>query len=402
MKDIKKAVYVLLVTTGSWPSITLGTGNELPEMATVYNSLTFTNIIGPERTAEICMVAIESGYWFRVTDNEFNDFDPVFSPDGSKISFVSTRDGNSEIYVMNVDGSDQVNLTNHSASDFWPVWSPDGKKIAFLSERDGNVDIYSINADGSDLINLTSNEGCDNEPVWSPDGTKIAFTINRDGDKEVYIMDADGSGQANLSDNSLKKGLSEKGFNSWYIRSKYVHRARHLEVWNDFNPSWSPDCKKVIFASERDGNYEIYIADADGSDIKNITNKSSEDTEPIWSFDGTKIVYTSKSYIYGESDIYVINPDGSGRKRIRKKNRSNINPCFSPYGDKIAFLTNGFYGTRWYIHIINTDGSEDTALIYTNQGPGTRGLIGNRLSFSPQIVNDVLYDTYGKVVPESN
>ena len=86
----------------------------------------------------------------------------------TKIAFHSNRDGNSEIYVMNADGSEQTNLTNNRAPDAFPSWSPDGKKIAFSSDRDGNSEIYVMNADGSEQVNLTNNRAQDWFPSWSP------------------------------------------------------------------------------------------------------------------------------------------------------------------------------------------------------------------------------------------
>ena len=100
---------------------------------------------------------------------------PAWSPDGRKLAFVSQRDGNSEIYVMNADGSAQENLTRQPASDSHPSWSRDGRRIVFVSRRDGNAEIYVMNADGSGLRNLTRTPSDDLDPAWSPDGRAIAF-----------------------------------------------------------------------------------------------------------------------------------------------------------------------------------------------------------------------------------
>ena len=125
--------------------------------------------------------------------------DPV--QDG-RIVFVSDRDGNWEIYVMNADGSGRTNLTNNPAADYDSTWSPDGTKIAFISDRDGNWEIYVMNADGSGQTRLTNNPANDHGPTWSPDGAMIAFVSDRDGNKEIYIMNADGSGQMRLTNNA--------------------------------------------------------------------------------------------------------------------------------------------------------------------------------------------------------
>ncbi len=95
-----------------------------------------------------------------------NNKHPAWSPDRSKIAFTSYRDGDSEIYVMNSDGSNQTRLTNNTAWDEYPTWSPDGSRIAFVSTRDGNDEIYSMKYDGSDVTRLTNNSARDECPDW--------------------------------------------------------------------------------------------------------------------------------------------------------------------------------------------------------------------------------------------
>ena len=123
-----------------------------------------------------------------------------------KIAFRSESEGNSEIYVMDADGSSQTNLTSDPAGDETPAWSPDGSRIAFTSDREGNFEIYVMDADGSDLTRLTNDPAADGTPAWSPDGSRIAFTSDRDGNFEIYVMDADGSGQTNLTNNAARDG----------------------------------------------------------------------------------------------------------------------------------------------------------------------------------------------------
>jgi Tol biopolymer transport system component len=139
----------------------------------------------------------------------------VWSPDGRQIAFVGNRSrnrlpgqlgpcckANSEIYVMNADGSGTRRLTHNAGYDGEPAWSPDGRKIAFQSKRrvGGNGEIYVMNADGSGKRNLTRNPAQDGSPSWSPDGRRIAFVSNRDGRRlEAHVMNADGSGQRSLT-----------------------------------------------------------------------------------------------------------------------------------------------------------------------------------------------------------
>jgi len=125
-----------------------------------------------------------------LTSNPAQDAEPAWSPDGSHIAFTSTRDGTTDIYVMNADGSSPVRLTTGGGMQL--SWSPDGTKIAFV----GVGGLSVINVDGSDLRSLTNNAS---HPKWSPDGTKIAFTSYRDGNWEIYVINPDGSGLRNLT-----------------------------------------------------------------------------------------------------------------------------------------------------------------------------------------------------------
>ncbi len=124
----------------------------------------------------------------RLTSEIAFDNNPSWSPDGSQIAFTSTRSGNYEIHVMNRDGSQVRRLTNHPAMDYWPAWSPDGQWIAFTSNRDGNYEIYVCKPDGSGLRNLTRHPAQDNYAAWSPDSKRLAFISNRDGGHDVYVM----------------------------------------------------------------------------------------------------------------------------------------------------------------------------------------------------------------------
>jgi TolB protein len=135
--------------------------------------------------------------------SEHYNWGPCFSSDGRRIVFETTRDGNREIYVMNVDGSNQTNLTRHPKNDFCPACSPDGQRIAFVTGRyQDNCEICVMNLDGSNIDNLTRHPARDCEPAWSPYGDWLAFTRVRgkeNGPINIYIMKADGSASVNLT-----------------------------------------------------------------------------------------------------------------------------------------------------------------------------------------------------------
>lgn len=296
-----------------------------------------------------------------------------------KIVFVSDRDGNDEIYVMDADGSNQMRLTNNTANDISPKWSPDGRKIAFLSDKDwksekkydvysnpnsDEYDVYIMNADGSNQMNITNNDVVDYSPTWSPDGSKIAFISNRY--RQVYfpifVVNADGSSEKRLT---KEKIMSMPPF------------------------CWSPDGSKIVFCCgdyEGEPSWEIYVINADGSNMTILTDDKKENVCPVWSPDGSKIAFLSGSsdfeeedneiYIFVNGDIYVMNADGSDKKRITDystKNTSLRDILWSPDGKKIAY-------EYWYVnvenheicmdlYIMNPDGSNQICLKkFTTEG----------------------------------
>jgi len=252
---------------------------------------------------------------------------------GPKIAFASDRNGNDEIYIMNVDGSGQINLTNNPAWDQYPCFSPDGSKIAFASQRDGKMEIYIMNIDGSEQVRLPANPAVDysypSDPFFSPDGSKIAFLTNNDGNYEIYIINTDGSNLVNLTNDP---------------------------AW-DCYPSFSPDGSKIAFASERNGNYEIYIMNVDGTELLRLTDNPAGDIAPCLSPDGSKITFASDRD--GSWVIYIMNTDGSGLIRLTDWDWK-IPTRFSPDGSKIVFESDR--DGNGEIYIMNIDGSDQTNL----------------------------------------
>ena len=134
-----------------------------------------------------------------VAANTFLEYEPSASPDGTKIAYVSTRSGGTDIFVSNRDGSNVQRLTDDPSYDFDPAWSPDGTQISFSSGRSGNSEIYVMNADGSGVTRLTTAPGEDENPAWSPDGTRIVFWSDADGDRDLYVMRSDGAERGALT-----------------------------------------------------------------------------------------------------------------------------------------------------------------------------------------------------------
>jgi TolB protein len=157
----------------------------------------------------------------------------AWSPDGKRIAFSSTFEGNQEIYVAAIEAPDRLRLTNDPAFDAHPAWSPDGGKIVFATNRWGDFEIASMDADGGNLTRLTESRGLDDYPVFSPDGEHIAFLSNRAGNYEIFVMDAGGA--------------------------RPVNATQHSAI--DNFPAWTPD-GKLAFVSNRADGFDIYVIPA--------------------------------------------------------------------------------------------------------------------------------------------
>ncbi|MFH0759918.1 MAG: SBBP repeat-containing protein [Bacteroidota bacterium] len=237
----------------------------------------------------------------RLTDNTFPDGEPCLSPDGSKIVFTSERDQNTEIYLMNADGSGQIRLTNNPADDIDPVFSPNGQMIAFIRYSQGQSSIMKINDDGTNEISITQYASEIKGLDWSPDGLQIVFASSHLGNYDIHVVTTDGSnadqltftaeneqyprwslGGTQLLYYSFFTGNEEKSTIQLINADGSGYQALTDGSARDELPCWSPDDKSIAFASDRDGETELFRMNADGSHQRQITNNEAEDSQPNW------------------------------------------------------------------------------------------------------------------------
>jgi Tol biopolymer transport system component len=279
---------------------------------------------------------------------------------GPKIVFGSARNnGNHDVFVMDADGSNQTQLTTSLAYDDQPKWSPDGSKIVFMSGRDGNLEIYSMNANGTGQTRLTTNAVSDGFPSWSPDGTRIAFVsgnLNDPNTFEIFVMNADGTNRTQLTSDSLVDAVPSwspdsakiifmsgpsifdpNNFEIFTISSNGTNRTRlTTNSLADGQASYSPNGTKILFASGdvmNPGGIEIFVMNADGTNRTQLTSNSVTDGFPAWSPDGTQIVFASGN-IADETtvELFVMNANGTNQTRLTNNSVIDWFPNYQPSG----------------------------------------------------------------------
>jgi Tol biopolymer transport system component len=362
-------------------------GTSLPVSAN--GSLTITGLTPGDHTVELtevpenCSVSGENPVSVTVAANEMTQAAAVVdchAVASSKIAFHSHGNGvPADVYTVNPDGSMKTNLTNDASWDYEPVWSPDASRIAYLSEgaihvmdADGsgrftvvdNVDaggvssgmprwspdggrlaywsggdVFVVNTDGTGLTNISQTPIiAEHHPVWSHDGARIAFL--RQG--QIFVMDADG-------DNSVQvtAGPADKDHAWSPVDDRIVFRATDGELYSvlsngealtqltitgvgNGSPTWSHDGTQIAFYRfTLETDEEIYVMDADGSSVRAVTNSpESSSTRPSWSPDDSRLVFWSNRD--GNGEIYVVDVDGSNLLNLTASPQEEGLPSWSP------------------------------------------------------------------------
>ncbi len=222
---------------------------------------------------------------------------PAWSPDGSRLAYVSFEAKKPVIYVHTVTTGQRVPVANFKGSNSAPSWSPDGRQLAITLTRDGNSQVYLINADGSNARRVTNSSGIDTEPEFSPDGASLYFTSDRGGGPQIYRSSVGGGdpqrvtfkGDYNISPRVAPDGksiayVSRRGgrFSVYTLDLATGQETVLTDTARDESPSYAPNGKVLLYATEVGGRGVLAMVSADGRVKQRITTQGGDVREPTW------------------------------------------------------------------------------------------------------------------------
>jgi len=224
---------------------------------------------------------------------------PTFSPDGSKIAYVSFKDRYQFLYSFELATGKSMPLSKEVGMNSAPAWAPNGQRLAMVLSKDANSEVYLVNADGTSKKRLTNDPATDTSPCFSPDGNSIAFVSDRGGSPQIYVMDTSGGGVRRLS----------------------------LQGGKSYDPSWSPDGKQIAYVVEQ-GGFDIYVMDANGGNPRQLTSSGGSNESPSWSRDSRYVVFTSTRE--GKPQLWTANVTTGENRKVPGISVSAQGPDWGP------------------------------------------------------------------------
>jgi Tol biopolymer transport system component len=277
---------------------------------------------------------------------------------------TSIRPNNLDIYLFETSGSAPRRLTDDPALDYNPVFSPDGQWVVFCSERRGNPDLYALDLmHEGPLRLLTDSPAMEDAPAFSPDGRRLAFVSTRDGRADIFVMPfrPDGPDASAQAVNLTQHHRHARPSASLSDGMDHDYERTAAPAGGSFNPAWSPDGRKIAFASDREGSpkgpigvtTEIYVMDADGAHLMRLTDAEGWDGSPTWSADGRHILFYSDRA--GGWRIWRMNADGSDPHPLSPENQRAFSPAIMADG-RVAYSAGNWGKSR--IMSVAADGSD--------------------------------------------
>jgi len=236
----------------------------------------------------------------RVTSNNSINLSPRWDPKGDRLIFVSYKDGTPMLYLKDMPSGEVKRVSSRKGLNIGAAWAPDGKQLALTLSFKDNPDIYKIDLSGRILEQITDHWGIDVSPTFSPDGKKIAFVSNRSGSPQIYVKDL------------------------------ITGKEQRITFKGNYNtsPSWS-SLNRIAFSSMTNGSFDIYTIDPEGGKLRNLTRGVGNNEDPCWSPDGRYLMFRSNRD--GPYRLYIMNANGQNQTMINGLKGDHSSPSWAPH-----------------------------------------------------------------------
>ncbi|MBA4381640.1 MAG: Tol-Pal system beta propeller repeat protein TolB [Sideroxydans sp.] len=225
---------------------------------------------------------------------------PAWSPDGTRIAYVSFEQGRAMVFVQTLSTRERVLMAAFPGSNSAPAWSPDGSQLALVLTRDDSSQLYLVGVDGSDLRRITFSDTIDTEPTFSPDGKSLLFTSDRGGSPQIYSMSVDGGRATRLT----------------------------FESGNSFSPRYSPDGKNVVYSLYSGGNFSIVVHDLESRQVQYLTSNAL-DKKPSFAPNGKLVLFATESS--GRGILATVSSDGRVKQKMVAQSGDIREPVWGPF-----------------------------------------------------------------------